>query len=281
VGSEVQPIDFVFADGTRISATSAAAGFVRSPLFHATNFPTGVGQYTDVFQRANFHYAVNRYSPNYHVLMGQPPILPTITYNVPAASGLVVNANGTKLGLIDINFIGNVVTEVTAKRQFDPRTLPMLLIGNAVYYQTTTANCCVIGFHGDEALGAYQILTYFIASYVSPGIFGAPGVTLADIWAPSHELAEWMDDPFVDNATPAWGLPQAPKSCFSNLLEVGDPIEFFKDPAFPVTLNGKTYHPQDLAFFSWLAHQTPSIGEGGRYSYLAPAKLRAIPPPCM
>jgi len=28
------------------------------------------------------------------------------------------------------------------------------------------------------------------------------------------------------------------------------------------------YHPQDEAFLSWFAHQTPSIGYGGPYSYL-------------
>ena len=34
------------------------------------------------------------------------------------------------------------------------------------------------------------------------------------------------------------------------------------------------------AFFSWFAHQKPSIGKSGRYSYLSPAKLTAPPPAC-
>jgi hypothetical protein len=34
----------------------------------------------------------------------------------------------------------------------------------------------------------------------------------------------------------------------------------------PVTVNGYTYHLQELAFFSWFYHQSPSIGAGGKYS---------------
>jgi len=45
-------------------------------------------------------------------------------------------------------------------------------------------------------------------------------------------------------------------------------------------LNGVTYHPQDEAFFSWFAHQSPSIGAGGRYSYVSPSKLTSPPPSC-
>ena len=72
----------------------------------------------------------------------------------------------------------------------------------------------------------------------------------------------------------------SPSACFSDLLEVGDAIEAFSTPTFNVTLNGVAYHPQDAAFFSWFAHQSPSIGTGGRYSYVSPAKLTSRPPSC-
>jgi hypothetical protein len=44
---------------------------------------------------------------------------------------------------------------------------------------------------------------------------------------------------------------------------VGDPLsgKTFKD-----ALGGFTYHPQELAFFSWFYHQTPSLGVNGWYS---------------
>jgi hypothetical protein len=34
----------------------------------------------------------------------------------------------------------------------------------------------------------------------------------------------------------------------------------------PVTMNGKTYHVQELAFFSWFYHSKPSLGVNGLFS---------------
>jgi len=61
--------------------------------------------------------------------------------------------------------------------------------------------------------------TYGIAGYdVSQGFPGTSDVSVL-----AHELAEWYDDPFVNNATPKWGhIGQVP-GCQAN-LEVGDPL---------------------------------------------------------
>ena len=96
----------------------------------------------------------------------------------------------------------------------------------------------------------------------------------------SHEVAEWINDPFVNNIVPGWSIPVNPGYCVSDLLEVGDPIDSFSNASFPVTLNGKTYHPQDEAYFSWFAHQSPSKALHHQYSYISPEKLRAPPPHC-
>ena len=50
--------------------------------------------------------------------------------------------------------------------------------------------------------------------------------------------------------------------CQSN-LEVGDPLS---GTTFTDTVGGFTYHPQELAFFSWFYHQSPSLGVHGWYS---------------
>jgi hypothetical protein len=63
-----------------------------------------------------------------------------------------------------------------------------------------------------------------------------------------------MDDPLVNNATPAWGNIGQVTGCQSN-LEVGDPLT---GTAFTATLNGFTYHPQELVFFSWFSRDVPS-----------------------
>jgi len=46
-------------------------------------------------------------------------------------------------------------------------------------------------------------------------------------------------------------------------LEVGDPLA---GTNFTDTVGGFTYHPQELAFFSWFYRQSPSLGVHGWYS---------------
>jgi len=65
----------------------------------------------------------------------------------------------------------------------------------------------------------------------------------------SHEVAEWMNDPFDNNPTPPWGHTGQVSGCQDN-LEVGDPLSGTEAPPI-VMSNGFTYHLQELAFFSW------------------------------
>ena len=85
-----------------------------------------------------------------------------------------------------------------------------------------------------------------------------------DIEAASHEIGEWMNDPFLTNQAPTWGPMGEVKNC-AYKFEVGDPLN---DVVAPVTLNGYTYHPQELAFFSWFFNPDgmPSYGAGGKFS---------------
>ena len=74
-----------------------------------------------------------------------------------------------------------------------------------------------------------------------------------DIGALSHEIGEWLLDPFVDNASP----------CPSNgILENGDPLETDTNPEFgdyPYTIGAFTYHPQDLVFLTWFGGPATSV----------------------
>ncbi len=94
--------------------------------------------------------------------------------------------------------------------------------------------------------------------YDNTGAFSGSG----DISALSHEVGEWMDDPNGVNPTKPWGNIGQVSGCQNN-LEVGDPLS---GTVFSDTLNGKTYHPQELAFYSWFFHQSPSQGINGWYS---------------
>jgi hypothetical protein len=77
---------------------------------------------------------------------------------------------------------------------------------------------------------------------------------------------------------PAWVQPRS-STCFSNILEVGDPLELFPDLSFRVSLDGRDYHLQDVSLFSWFARQSPSIGLNGGYSYRG-GKLTGPAPIC-
>jgi hypothetical protein len=73
-----------------------------------------------------------------------------------------------------------------------------------------------------------------------------------------------MNDPFNNNQAPTWGPMGEVKNC-AYKFEVGDPLN---DVVAPVTLNGYTYHPQELAFFSWFFNPDvmPSFGTAGKFS---------------
>ena len=92
----------------------------------------------------------------------------------------------------------------------------------------------------------------------------------------SHEIGEWMDDPFTVNEVPPWGHIGQQPGCQIN-LEVGDPRSGTDRP--PVVMpNGFTYHLQELAFFSWFFGK-PSIGIHGWFSDNG-TFLKDAGPPC-
>jgi len=82
----------------------------------------------------------------------------------------------------------------------------------------------------------------------------------------SHEVAEWMNDPFVDNAVPPW-LALGPAPFCQGNLETGDVIEELDNAAFLVPLNGVTFHVQTEALLPWFERQSPSTAVAGAYSY--------------
>jgi PA domain len=91
----------------------------------------------------------------------------------------------------------------------------------------------------------------------------------------SHEVAEWLNDPFVGvftlganfgiNLIPPAVLPGQGGSCIFN-FETGDPLE--APPAvFTKVTNATTYHLQDEVFLTWYLHTTPSFSVNGWYTF--------------
>jgi hypothetical protein len=239
---------------------SVANRFFGSPLFNnAPEISNGINvgntQFIDALQRGEFWSLVK--TTNYHMLLAQAKAPKVVDVTAPSGSSSqpgVCAGSGHNLGMIDFFAWGNIVQQLT--NQFATTTqLPIVMAYNVV---ETEGGCCIIGFHGAYGRsGGTQ--TFATGAYTDAGIFGGG---IADIHAWSHEIGEWANDPFINNATPAWGHVGQVGGCQNN-LEVGDPLT-----GTPVVMNfhGFTYHPQEMAYFDWF-FRTPAKGTGGEFSY--------------
>jgi hypothetical protein len=271
---QLVPLKFVFANGTELDGSLKINAVKNSPLFMATTFSSGTTQYVDAVQRAEFWTVVNSKSPNYHLLLGEPDILPAKTVMVPSNMGVQFTAaGGQQVGLVDLDWFSAQLSRIFRTAHLSPTSLAMLVDYNVFFYANhDIRECCVLGFHGAYASSRTRINTFAFAAYSDPGLF-----LMEDITALSHEVAEWANNPFLSNQVPIWANPGTNK-CFSNLLEVGDPIAVLKDLSFPVPANGATYHLQDVAGISWFAHQVPSMQQNGKYSFTG--SLASVPGKC-
>jgi len=289
VNAVLVPVIMKFSDGTNWNPTkvdscdpgaSALARTQKSPIFVSQswkfgNTSVGTGQYTDAFQRAEFWKSAQPtgINPGFHVKLSLKT-LKAITINVPNAQAFVLNqgiscGNGqvgaTNFGWLD-NRLRNVVIPSLASQGVGTTTFPIFLLHN--FAEICGAQCLAAGYHNAFNVNA-GVQTYGVAMYDNSGLF--PGSS--DISVLSHEVAEWQNDPSTSNPAPSWGNIGQVSGCQTN-LEVGDPLsgKSFKD-----ALNGFTYHPQELAFFSWFYHQNPSLGVNGWYSDKGTFKTFAAP----
>jgi len=178
-----------------------------------------------------------------------------------AAEFTTTTACGEKTGAMDINFWDNLVTGTLLPslraQGVTETTLPIFELRGVVMFDGSPNSCCILGYHGFKATPAGK-QTYATAEYESSGRFA--GVN--DVSTLSHEVAEWQDDPFGNNPTKPWGHIGQVAGCQNN-LEVGDPLS---GTNVPTATNGHTFHPQELAFFSWFYHSKPSLGVNGLFS---------------
>jgi hypothetical protein len=243
----------------------------------------GSAQYVDAFQRANFWTASPNggsgveVNTNHHTRLNIS-IAEPIVVNVPPGGGATWTGLGCgNFGVINIAWFDSGLVGVTQADYLTTRIFPLLqqrgllsanklpvfLMPNvtmAIFSVSPFFNCCILGYHGAVLDANGNVQTYSPVDFDSTGAFG-PAV--ADTSIMSHEVAEWMNDPFGGNPVPAWGHVGQQGGCQGN-LEVGDPLTGTNMP--PVTMaNGFTYHLQELAFFSWF-YGAPSIAANGWFS---------------
>lgn len=288
------PLRFVFADGSVFDANTdpvdgqnVIPAILNSPVFQPHSFVLGgtsVGQtqYGDAFQRANFWNYVSAGSPDYHVLLGQPNVLSSQTINVPADKGSYAfdQYTNTTIPAIEFQFLAGEVRTLIDRLDIKPQTLPIFVSGRVVEGSGFAFHDAYTTFSGDRAVGAQ---TYIVTSYSEQGVFGG-GVS--DIAPLTHEINEWLDDPFINNNTPGWEIPFNPNlygngrcmsAIFEDELEVADPLAFFR-LSIPVPTNSYTYHLADAVFLDFFTRSTPSHSVNGRYSFFNVA--RTATPPC-
>jgi hypothetical protein len=232
--------------------------FKQSPIFNAAIFDFGgtiVGdtQYVDAYQRGNF-WNVLEDQDNFHTLLNPVKMLPAIQINVPAAGGLALAPadfpSCGPFGIVDINYLDNLLTvtilPALASQGVNASNFPTFLMYNVVLASPVTqlGTCCVLGYHGTTT--TLPIQTYSPINFDTTGLFGP---SIRDTCVAAHEVAEWMDDPFGNNAVSLWGGGQVPPGFCQGNLEVGDPLTGTNAP--PIVMdNGFTYRLQKLVFFS-------------------------------
>jgi hypothetical protein len=231
-----------------VTKTILASPIFRSEIdFKQGGTDLGKTQYIDAFQRGTFWGEAVKKHNKYHVLLAKPRILPEQSIHVPPTEGRVGTEYGKTVGFMDsIAFSTIVQTYLSKFVQIQPDTLPIFLTYD-VYL--TSGGCCVGGYHTSYG-GPPGGQTYVWSTTIDQGT----GVFSQDTDTLSHEIGEWMDDPFVDNEVGCTG---------TGLLEVGDPLG---GDDHPYTVDGFTYHLQDLVFLPYFgAPRTTSLH--GWYSF--------------
>jgi len=259
---------------------STLTRFSQSPLvenssltFNGVN--VGTTQYVNGFQRAEFWTKIGGSAAYQNTLVFSNAAEVSVT-----ETGSLYSSGCTQLGIVGYsafaNYLSSEIAALTKSGVISPTKFVIFLVKNIVQSTAnppSTSGCCILGFH--TAQGS-PVQTWGVMDWDTTGDFGT-GV--ADGSISSHEIGEWMDDPLGTNPTPAWGGIGQVSGCQTN-WEVGDPLSGSLMPG--ITLTGKTYHMQELGFFSWYFNKlgVASTGAAGKFSsngtFAGPSK--ACPP---
>jgi hypothetical protein len=289
--------EFVDQNGNNITidTTAITTEVKTSPLFENSSYATGFTQFGDAMMRAEFFPLFNKdgdndHNDNFHVLLGTPQTLTPVTIEVPFGSAeLFQISDGSIFALIDINFIVSQLNTLVQTEPITVTSIPIFLTRNALYgdFRNGKAlDCCIGGFHTafetNQTANKIFVQTFAFATSldgdIANAVFGSSA--FADVNALSHEVAELLNDPFVNNVTPNYQIPGAPAGVCQNVLEVGDVVENLNPDFVDITLHGFTYHPQTEGLLQFFEGITPSDAVNGDYSFPDPTRLTAPFTPC-
>ncbi|HWA92705.1 MAG TPA: hypothetical protein VG889_21915 [Rhizomicrobium sp.] len=246
-----------------IKSLLASPLFDNGADFKSGNIDCGQGQYIDVYQRCNFwsHVSTNT---GYHTILDYTPNkkLKPLTINVSKTQGQVEQNEFTDdpnqvVGTYPYSTMDSQIGSYLQQHasQITPDTFPFFV---SLDIYLTSGGCCIGGYHNARGQQTYGYTTY-VDTDDDDGVFST------DISAASHEIGEWMDDPFVNNHV----------FCQDNsILENGDPLVKASTAygVFPVKLNKFKYHPQSLVYLPYFGAPI-STSANSWYSFQGPSEM--------
>ena len=254
----IVPMIFTFPKGVVLDPTNPGQKYSFTPLalteaspifesfdFKAGTVDLGTTQYIDAFQRANFWSQVTQTSPDYHVLVGQPTVLPSLTVKITATNAVHTGPGGVKIAYVNSTQADNAaINYMKNTPQITPNSFVIFLTYNVLTGPPNNAAC---GYHSNVGKQTYTV-TMFDDNHVCGTVDG-------DVDTLTHEVAEWTDDPFGNNVTPdKFGI-----------LEVGDPASAY---GFYVQAPNFKYTLQDLMFHDWFTCSLPSSSANGWFDFM-------------
>jgi hypothetical protein len=319
-GFQPQFVNHTFDGTNKLSQTEASPVF-NGKVTYPTDLGGDTGQLGDVYMRAQFNKIASSYHVklDYTVAPTQTLDVPAtkgIAYERPVSQWrrtqqppLQTTADYT--GLADINWFSTQLQSLMGSLQISATTVPIFLTDNVLLYFPNTSigyqNCCVLGYHGAampvgrgtgtiNGQGKQQVQTFMYTAYVTPGTYSgflsdytgtraAPRPTrgLSDIHALSHEVSEWLDDPYTNNAVQPWQVASAPQYGCTRVLEVGDPVVgvwFGLNGNNLDARNSGLWHPEDEVFAQWFGRGgvEPVLGSSwdGRFTFMGPRTTSII-----
>ena len=198
VANTIVPMRLVFSDGKMLDAQRDVAPLLASPIYSSAAFQSGTTQYADAVLRAELWAAVQ--GSTYHVLLDTPSVVPEYVLNVPMNEGFTMTGpRGQVTGTVDYDwFVKTVQPAVIAQLGVAPTSLTIFVTHNLLL-KRSGPTCC---FHGNHSAFVVRVSAgrnrfTTVWSNMDPG----------DAGTMSHEINEWANDPFNDNAVPMWKIP--------------------------------------------------------------------------
>jgi len=251
----------------------AVTSILNSPIYQDASFPNGVGQFNDMMQRATFWNKMDA-ERKWHVKFAPPKVMHTIDIEVTPKLGTLIESGSAIFGDFLFDLFDSLARTIIQVTGLDPDEVPIFV----------TQNCTAQsrGYHRAYSVrnedGSETFQTAVYASWFDPTLVDPQ---FSDVSALNHETGELFNDPFINNTVPEWRNPPEsdPRAgcAFNPLLEVGDPqhnpqtlLDF---PAVAISVDGVTYHLQDLVMLPWFADEVPSSAENGWYDFPATTQI--------